>query len=529
MHPGEPVVLSTYTHLLQEQLVRNDLPSLAKALGPVRTVVLKGRGNYLDLEALDARRSEQVRRLEIGESGRQVRSEGFFLACLVCWLAHGVATERENAGSWEHVFLGDLGDFASSWMAETYGADFTAFLGSLQEDLDVPADKSGQLPRLFARRRLLASRAELVVVNHALWLTSTAVQELSSRVIFDEAHHLEDAATAALTIELTADRSHGWTRVARGIAQGLPEEDLARGRLHAAAQALEKAIPPFARLFRQCLDRLRPLLAEDGEDGEVDQEARHARKVWLSNPREDPVTELRRDGRWLDGEAGERLRQAAHDLRRALAEAVSADGSGATGLVAKLSRELEEGFDLLSEVLAADFPDDHKWCWWLEEDGRELGVDPQDALHFRLCRAPVRVDEAVKRLLLADHRATVLISATLSLRGGEAVGPIPVSDQQAQGFLFVADRLGLTAPDRVTVWSRPSPFDYQTNLRVLLRYTVRQPSDPEERIPSRGPCRVAQPPAECPTRGLVLFTSRRHLHALADAVRGHERSDYRGA
>jgi RecQ family ATP-dependent DNA helicase len=520
LHPGEPVVVSTYTHLLQEQLIQKDLPALEQALlGPVRAVVLKGKGNYLDLEALDARRSEQVRRLESGERGRQVRSEGFFLACLLCWLADGVARERENPGRWEHVFLGDLGDFASSWVASAYGADFSSFLHSLQDALDVP-DTSEEFPRPFARARALASRAELVVVNHALWLTSTPVQGLSSRVIFDEAHHLEDAATAALTVELTADQCYGWVRMARGIAQGLPEADSARSRLHVAAGALEEAVPPFARLFRQCLDRLRPLPADDEEDGESKQEARHARKVWLSNPREDPVTELRRDSRWLDGEAGERLRQATDRLRRALTEVMPADGGAAAGLVARLSRELEEGFGLLSEVLAADFPDDHKWCWWLEEDGRDLVEDSQDARHFRLCRAPVRIDEAIRSLLLADHRATVLISATLSLRGGETVGPVRISDPQAQGFQFVADRLGLTAQERVTVWSRPSPFEYRNSLRVLLRHAVRPPSDPEERLYLHEVhAELLNLLRNAPTRGLVLFTSKRHLEAIAGALR----------
>jgi ATP-dependent DNA helicase RecQ len=159
-------------------------------------------------------------------------------------------------------------------------------------------------------------------------------------------------------------------------------------------------------------------------------------------------------------------------------------------------------------------------CWWLEEDGRSLGEDPQDTSHFRLCRAPVRVDEVVKRLLLAEHRATVLLSATLSLRGGEALGPVPLSDPLAQGFLFVADRLGLNAPECVTVWSRPSPFEYGTNLRVLLRYAVRQPSDPEECLYLHEVhAELLNLLRNAPTRGLVLFTSRRHLHALADALR----------
>lgn len=517
--PSEPVVISTYTHLLQEQLVGKDLPSLEQALGSVRVVVLKGRGNYLDLEALDARRSEQIGRLADGEQGISVRSEGFFLACLVTWVAEGVAQERDHAGQWDHVFHGDFSDLASSWLTAAYGADFTNFLGSFQEALGETADVGGTAPRLFQRARDLAHRAELVVVNHALWLTSEAVQSLSSRVIFDEAHHLENAATSALTVELTADRIRGWARMARGIAQGLNEQKSARSLLHMAAGALEESIIPFARLFRQCLDQLRPLSMDDSEDEELHQERRHARKVWLSDPREDPIPELRRNGSWLDAEAGERMLHAADRLGHAMSEVRPAD-NGRTELVSKMIRELKEGFSLLSEVLTAKFPNDHRWCWWLEEDSRDLGENPNTASNFRFCRAPVRVDEMVKELLLADHRATVLISATLSLRGGENLGPVCINDPLAQGFLFLADRLGLTSSDRVSAWSRPSPFEYRTNLRVLLRCAVRQPSDPEEHIYLQEVhAELLNLLRNTPSRGLILFTSRRHLHALADALR----------
>ena len=519
---SEPVVISTYTHLLQEQLVGKDLPSLEQALGPVKVVVLKGKNNYLDLEALDARRSEQIKRLTDAEWGKSARTEGFFLACLVSWVAEGFELERKHAGQWNHVFLGDLSDLTSSWLAATYGADFTSFLNSFNESLGDIKDATGSTQRLFQRALALACKAELVVVNHALWLTSKAIQNLSSRVIFDEAHHLEEAVTSALTIELTSDKVRGWARVARGIAQGLPEQETARSRLHIAAKTLEESIQPFARLFRDCLDSLLPI-SVDGEDEdkdeEVNKEQRHARKFWLSNPREDYVPDLRKNNRWLDAKAGECLLDAIDCLRRVMSEVQNVDES-TSELISKVFCELEDGFFFLSEVLKAIFPNDHRFCWWLEEDSRELRDDSKTASHFRLCRAPVRVDEIVKDLLLADHRATVLISATLSLRGGELLGPVSIKAQEAQGFLFLAERLGLTCPNRVYAWSRPSPFEYRTNLRVLLRCTVRQPSDPEERIYLQEiHAELLNLLRNSPSRGLILFTSRRHLHALADALR----------
>ena len=258
---------------------------------------------------------------------------------------------------------------------------------------------------------------------------------------------------------------------------------------------------------------------DDSEDEQIHEERRHARKVWLSDPREDPIPQLRRNGSWLDAEAGERMLHAADRLRHAMSEVRPAD-NGRTDLVSKMIREIKEGLSLLSEVLTAKFPNDHRWCWWLEEDSRDLGENPNNSSYFRLCRAPVRVDEMVKELLLADDRATVLISATLSLLGGGNFGPLSINDPLAQGFLFIADRLGLASSDRVSAWSRPSPFEYRTNLRVLFRCSVRQPSDPEERIYLQEVhAELLNLLRNAPSRGLILFTSRRHLHALSDALR----------
>ena len=52
LRKGGPVVVSTHTLTLQEQLYRKDLPIVIKALeaegqGPIQAVLMKGRGNYL--------------------------------------------------------------------------------------------------------------------------------------------------------------------------------------------------------------------------------------------------------------------------------------------------------------------------------------------------------------------------------------------------------------------------------------------------------------------------------------------------
>ena len=67
------------------------------------------------------------------------------------------------------------------------------------------------------------------------------------------------------------------------------------------------------------------------------------------------------------------------------------------------------------------------------------------------------------------------MSATMSLRGGETVGPSLIDTDEASGFRFLGNRLGLIELPRVQVWSRPSPFNYARQMRVLLRQSQLHP------------------------------------------------------
>ncbi|HET6680634.1 MAG TPA: JAB domain-containing protein, partial [Gemmatimonadaceae bacterium] len=187
---GERTVVSTATINLQEQLVGQDLPFLARALDdqPVRFALLKGWRNYLCRLRLEQAVNAQRDLLEAGT--------GPTLTDLAAW------AERTTDGS-----LGDLPAHPRSEVWDEVAAE---------PDL-CTRTKCAHFDRCFvfaARRR--AAQADVIVVNHHLLLADIAVRRQTQnwteaavlpafqRLVIDEGHHLEDAAASHLGLSVTA-------------------------------------------------------------------------------------------------------------------------------------------------------------------------------------------------------------------------------------------------------------------------------------------------------------------------------------
>ena len=182
-----PVWISTFTRHLQRQ-VESELERLFP--DPVerrrRVVLRKGRENYLCLLNLE----DAVTAALSGMSPALITP----LALIARWAA--VTTDGDILG-------GDL----PGWFIEIFGAPL---LGSL-------ADRRGEClyaacnhwKRCFVEHGIRRAReADLVVANHALVLTQAAWGGLDdnyipTRYVFDEGHHLFDAADAAFSAELS--------------------------------------------------------------------------------------------------------------------------------------------------------------------------------------------------------------------------------------------------------------------------------------------------------------------------------------
>ena len=175
---GQRAVLSTATHVLQEQLAQRDIPAVSRSLGiPVRVVVVKGRSSYVCLHRL-----EQA----CQENGGRLRDPA-------------LSVQLDTVRHWARA--SQQGDFAelAGWDEQ---APLAALAGSTIENC-----LGSACPRLadchYLRAKRQAMLADWVVVNHHLFFAESVGRPagdsgiLSNRsaIVFDEAHHLNDIAT----------------------------------------------------------------------------------------------------------------------------------------------------------------------------------------------------------------------------------------------------------------------------------------------------------------------------------------------
>ncbi|MFA7624854.1 MAG: ATP-dependent DNA helicase, partial [Pusillimonas sp.] len=193
---GVKVLVSTGTRTLQDQLYRRDLPRLRKALAlPVTTALLKGRGNYVCHYHLE--------RLQGDDRALKSRAE-------IAQLRHiSVFTQQSRTG--DKAELAEVPEEADIWSRVVSTRDNC--LGQ-----DCPNVRDCFV--LKARRE--AQEADIVVVNHALFMADLALREEGitdllpevQLVVFDEAHQLPDVATRFLGSSVS---SHQLIDLARSV------------------------------------------------------------------------------------------------------------------------------------------------------------------------------------------------------------------------------------------------------------------------------------------------------------------------
>ncbi len=183
---GRPVALSTFTRVLQTQLVERELPFVQQLVPGLTYALLQGRANYLSLSRLAEEVEDALADTHLS------LTRAWTLAMLVCF------AETSTNGTLEELGIqpGALEEYLSA-----DGAVWQ-ILASVRASRD---DRRGSFAGtdFYQRARENAERADLVVVNHALLLSSflgTAPDEelFASQVVCDEAHTLEEAATHAL-------------------------------------------------------------------------------------------------------------------------------------------------------------------------------------------------------------------------------------------------------------------------------------------------------------------------------------------
>jgi ATP-dependent DNA helicase DinG len=473
------VVISTNTINLQDQLINKDIPDLQGALNlPIRAAVLKGRSNYLCPRRLEVMRRRKPESIE----------EARVLAKVLVWLLEsktGDRTEINLNGNVERMVWSRLS-------AEDEGCRLEVCLKRT----------GGRCP--FYRAKIAAENAHLLIVNHALLLADTAtgnrVLPAYDYLVVDEAHHLEDATTQALSFRIRAGDIARLVRELGSLKSGLLgrfvtlcEELLKPAQLAALAEWVSKAASLATRFdsqmnhYYQALDSFLEDLREGRALGTYPQQERV-----LPSTRTLPI--------WLEVEIAwenasvtlENLLTIVRELRtpmRELADQENEDAEDMWGSLGNMFSRLEE---MQHNIHGLTMEPEADMIYWVE-------LHPHD-LRITLQAAPLHIGRMMEKYLWFQKESVILTSATLTASGE---------------FEYLRQRLNAEDADELVVGS---PFDYEKSALVYLVTDVPEPTDynrhqyaVEEAITS-----VARATGG---RMLALFTSYAQLKRTSKSIR----------
>ena len=474
---GLRVVISTNTINLQDQLINKDVPDLRAALGiELNAAIMKGRSNYLC-----PRRLENLRR-----RGVETPDELRVLAKVLVWLQTtqtGDRTEINLNGPTEREV----------WLRLSSEDEGCTTENCLK--------RGGVCP--FYRARQAALSAHILIVNHALLLADVAtgnrVLPEYNYVIIDEAHHLEDATTNALSFRITQalieralkelGGSHGGAlgRTLAAFEGAITPSDYAN--LNTLVQQISELSFHFDIRVHLFFDSITQFLSDQREGRPVGMYAHQERIL--------PAT--RTQPAWAEVEAT--WDEAEHSLAplvKLLGDLVQ--GSGELSEI--LSEENQEVLSNLSnlhrrfsEVLAnlngLVFTAKSDTIYWVEvnSNGRQLSLNA----------APLHVGPLMQKYLWHEKAAVIMTSATLTAAGE---------------FDYLRGRLYADEADELAVGS---PFDFESAALLYIANDVPEPSDRNghQRAIEQGVLKISQ---AIGGKTLVLFTSYEQLKRTSKAI-----------
>jgi ATP-dependent DNA helicase DinG len=467
-----PVVVSTRTKLLQDQLLAKDIPTAARFLGwpALRALSIKGRANYVCEQRLQTVLVE-------GHEPRIFAEDRFAYAVLAA-----CAATRPH---------GEVGTIGAAWLRRQplLGELLRRSVAARAEQCS--REQCSQHPGCpLGRRRAALGHAHLAVANHDLLLRWPPDYPPFEHAIVDEVHELTDVADDVYALSVRPDEVLDRIDEVFGRPDTLAA---ARGDSllpTSKRRALRKDTLAWRRSIQQDLAALgRALEPLAGDWGEV------------QVPEHPPAI--------LEPAAGAAEQSAARIETVASEIDALAESDPSTAALAKISVELRGAAGALRLAFAG------------AEDSVAAfeGVEaPWD--RWRLAVRRVSPGEPFREQFLARLHSFAGVSASVFVAGdafaalgelGLGTGPGP-----RRGVVVSAEPLEVL--ERLDTVSVPSPFPYAEHMRVVAL------PDPADLVAETAAV-LAELARRLGGRTLGLFTSLRRMHDVAALLAEDLRDD----
>ena len=439
---GKVAVISTANKALQEQLFYKDIPFVQKHIAPFEAALVKGISNYACLDRMEKERAE---------TQFYVQDPAFTR------LAELVDDEAS-------IFNGDF---------ETLDFPFPAQLKSrINGDSDQCAWRScSYFQDCYIRKmRAQAAQAQIIVVNHTLLLLDAAIDgnllPEHAITIIDEAHSLEEEATRAFTVTVSANQVYALLALKKVRAHSQPElQDAVAKQTVRLFQALKQRFPDVGNVTRLT------------------------------------VTTAVEEGLRL----ASLIEELAEDLRRKRPGMMTEQEEVLYNKLVTRTQNLAINVRLVFEVKSRQ-----SFVYYLErvQAGREVRIE--------MSAAPLSVAPFLKERLFAKG-TVICTSATLATTGPHPAQPRATGSPLA----FFCRRVGLSHPATIEC-ILPLVFDYQRNALLYLPRTLPEPTYGKGQAAQDYQQAIGQEMLRLVLasrgRAFLLFSSKRMLEAVYDQI-----------
>lgn len=437
---NKPVVISTNTIALQEQIFRKDIPDLQRYLNlpQLKVVLRKGRNNYLSR-----------RRLSIARNTVEMDLE----------------QQLEDIDSWvEETESGSVQDLGFVPNPELW-----ANVRSDQYDCMGPKCKT-YTSCFYFKARTEAEQADIIVTNHALLLQDLKLKVSSDDtagilpnfkyLVLDEAHALEDAIRKADTFEWKKNSALGMSlratnRKGSGLLDNITDKmsstlpSIVISKAHGAKKAFKDLIDLNEEFFEKAV---RPFV-NNFEEEEITSSKRVKPKGLAHEATDNLLSRMAELSSFLTNINVE-LQRYVKD-REDVEESKSL--SGFLALFGNLTRHTKETEIELAQTIRAT-PDPEKpflsRVSFVDVTRNDRGQQ------FTLSSTPIFIKQQAQDLLFKKVPSITLTSATLTVNGS---------------FKHILDTLGPNKDNTITE-KLPHVFDYKKQVKLYL--TPKLPVDP---------------------------------------------------
>ncbi len=419
---NERVLVATHTINLQEQLWFKDIPMLAGVIKkPFRAALVKGRQNYICLRRWDAALN----------SPHQPEEAAFYARVLTWLTATGTGDRGEIS-----VAPGDV----IHWL--TTCGDAEGCLGS----------RCHYGRHCYVNKaRKTAEGANLIIANHSLLLSDVRVENrvlpAFGPLVIDEAHHLEESATAHLGRQFSQGAAYRWLGMAgkylSKLAEKAPPGDGARwsNALKEAQKARLEAAEAFRLFFQLLWD-----LATDSSSGGDSGYARTSLRLPCANVGYEEFVANGERSAGLLREFVERIKDCAE-----LMEAWAVSEEVWAGPARDLCQFVQSGLGLADDLQFIVNSRDQGFAYWAELEMSFRGP----FRHTSLMAAPIDVGSLLYEKFFKTKKTVVLTSATLTVNGT---------------FDHFTERVGLNfaSEEKRILACFDSPFEYDRQVLLCI-------------------------------------------------------------